>query len=141
MMGVLIVTHGGLGRELLACAESVIGRQSAVAVLGLDNAQSPDEFEKKIRATLDTLSNPAGVLILADMLGGTPCNVCLRLARNPGYVFDLVTGANLPMLITSLANRHLMPLGQLAQKLIEDAPRSAQRPLQKLRDHLEGGPR
>jgi hypothetical protein len=43
---------------------------------------------------------------------------------------------HLPMLITALANRHYMPLLQLAQKLVEDSPRSAQRPLQKLRDHL-----
>jgi mannose/fructose-specific phosphotransferase system component IIA len=79
---------------------------------------------------------PTGALVLSDMMGGTPCNVCLRLARDPKLHFELVTGMNLPMLITALANRHYMPLAQLAQKLVDDAARSAQRPLQKLRDHL-----
>ncbi len=137
-MGVLLITHGGLGRELLACTEGIIGRQPAVKFLGLELADSPGAFEEKVRRTLAEMSGPTGVLILADMLGGTPCNVCLRLARDPVFQFDLVTGVNLPMLVTALANRPYMPLAQLAQKLSEDAPRSAQRPLQKLRDHLAG---
>jgi PTS system mannose-specific IIA component len=138
MMGLLLVTHGGLGQELLSCAEGVIGRQSAVRALGLEKAESPDGFEKKVRDVLTEFETPAGTLILADMLGGTPCNVCLRLARDPRCHFDLVTGVNLPMLVTALANRHYMPLPQLAQKLMEDAARSAQRPLQRLREHLPG---
>lgn len=138
MMGVLLVTHGGLGRELLACAEGVIGRQTAVRALAVEPAESPESFEKKVREALMEFESPAGTLILADMLGGTPCNVCLRLARDPRFHFDLVTGVNLPMLVTALANRHYMPLPQLAQKLMEDTARSAQRPLQRLKDHLPG---
>lgn len=132
----LLVTHGGLGQELLACAENVVGKQASAVALGVAGTESPDGFEGRLRAALAQLSTPAGVLVLADMLGGTPCNVCLRLARDPRCPFELVTGVNLPMLITTLANRHYMPLTQLAQKLVDDAPRSAQRPLQRLRDHL-----
>ncbi len=136
MMGIVVVTHGGLGRELLICAENVVGAQADVRVLGLTGSEAPDGFEKRLRETLLELETQAGTLILSDMLGGTPCNVCLRLARDPQFHFELVTGVSLPMLITALANRHYMPLAQLTQKLVDDAPRSAQRPLQKLREHL-----
>lgn len=136
MMGVVIVSHGGLGDQLLACAESVVGRQEGVRILGLGTQDSPDGFEARMRRALEELKNPAGVLILSDMMGGTPCNVCLRLARDPGFHFELVTGVNLPMVVTALSNRHYMPLAQLAQKLVDDSPRSVQRPLPKLRDHL-----
>lgn len=136
MIGVLVVTHGGLGQEMLVCAENVVGKQASVLSLGLTGSESPDGFEGRLVRSLADLGAGAGVLVLSDMLGGTPCNVCLRLARDPKQHFELVTGVNLPMLITALANRHYMPLAQLAQKLVDDMPRSAQRPLQRLRDHL-----
>ncbi|MBL8023749.1 MAG: PTS sugar transporter subunit IIA [Elusimicrobia bacterium] len=136
MIGVLVVTHSGLGKELMVCAENVVGKQSALLALGVEGTESPDGFEGRLRAALATMETNAGILVLSDMLGGTPCNVCLRLARDPGCHFELVTGVNLPMLITALANRHYMPLAQLAQKLVDDMSRSAQRPLQRLRDHL-----
>lgn len=136
MIGVLVVTHGGLGSEMVACAENVVGKQASVLSLGLTGSESPDGFEGRLVKSLTALDSPAGVLVLSDMLGGTPCNVCLRLARDPGRHFELVTGVNLPMLITALANRHYMPLAQLAQKLVDDMSRSAQRPLQRLREHL-----
>jgi PTS system mannose-specific IIA component len=136
MIGIVLVSHGGLGSELLSCAESVVGKQANVRVLGLGPSDSPDSFEGRLREVLEAWGGPTGALVLSDMMGGTPCNVCLRLARDPKFHFELVTGMNLPMLITALANRHYMPLPQLAQKLVDDAARSAQRPLQKLRDHL-----
>jgi PTS system mannose-specific IIA component len=136
MIGVLVVTHGGLGQEMVGCAENVVGKQAAVLSLGLSGSESPDGFEVRLTKALSDLETAAGVLVLSDMLGGTPCNVCLRLARDPRVHFELVTGVNLPMLITALANRHYMPLAQLAQKLVDDMSRSAQRPLQRLREHL-----
>ncbi|MBK8575841.1 MAG: PTS sugar transporter subunit IIA [Elusimicrobia bacterium] len=136
MIGVLVVTHGRLGQEMVDCAENVVGKQASVVSLGLAGSESPDGFEARLRKALSDLETSAGVLVLSDMLGGTPCNVCLRLARDPHPHFELVTGVNLPMLITALANRHYMPLAQLAQKLVDDMSRSAQRPLQRLREHL-----
>jgi PTS system mannose-specific IIA component len=136
MIGVLVVTHNNLGQELVVCAENVVGKQESLVSLGVEGTESPDGFEVRLRASLSKVESNAGILVLSDMLGGTPCNVCLRLARDPGCHFELVTGVNLPMLITALANRHYMPLAQLAQKLVDDMARSAQRPLQRLRDHL-----
>jgi len=135
-MGLILVSHGRLGQELLACAESVVGHQNSVVVLGLTVSDSPDGLEQRLRQAMESLENPAGVLVLVDMMGGTPCNVCLRIAQDPRWHFEMVTGVHLPMLITAIANRHYMPLVQLAQKLVDDAPRGAQRPLQKLREHL-----
>lgn len=134
MIGVLVATHGGMGRELLTCAEGIIGKQPNARVLGLDPGEGPAAFEKRIQAALDDLNSPAGVLILTDMMGGTPCNTGLRLCRDPRYHYDMVTGVNLPMLISALTNRHYMPLAQLAQKLVDDVGRNILRPLQKLKE-------
>ncbi len=139
MIGIVLVTHSELGQELLKAAEGIVGKQPSVRVLGLHPSEGPDAFQGKIRAALQELNSPAGVLVLADMMGGTPCNAALRQCNDPRFHYELVTGVNLPMLVTVLTKRHHMPLEQLAQKIVDDAPRNFQRPMQKLRDSLKGG--
>ena len=138
MIHILIVTHGDMGQELLRCAEVIVGKQSSVKVLGLTPTEGPEGFQKKVQAVLEETNATAGVLVLADMLGGTPCNVALRQCRDPRFHYEMVTGINLPMLISALANRHYMSLYQLAQKLVDDAPRNIVRPIQKLKDIQAG---
>ena len=135
MIGVLIVTHGQVGQELLKSAEGIVGKQSRVRVLGLDASEGPDAFVKKIQVVLEELKSPAGVLVLVDMMGGTPCNTALRQCLDPAY--ELVTGINLPMLVSVLTKRHYMPLDQLTQKIVDDSPRSILRPLQRLRETMK----
>ncbi len=133
MIRLIIMTHGHMGDELLKCAEGIVGKQPSVMALGLESNEGPGILEKRLKDALGEVITEAGVLILTDMLGGTPCNVGLRFFRDPSVLFDVVTGVNLPMLIAAMTHRHYMPLDQLAQKLVDDASRNICRPLQKLR--------
>ncbi len=134
MIGILIVTHGRMGEELLKCAENIVGKQPGVKFLGLEGNEGPAALEARVIASFEELKSEAGVLLLTDMLGGTPCNVGLKQFRDPKHHYDVVTGVNLPMLISAMTNRHYMPLTQLAQKLVDDAGRNIVRPLQKLQE-------
>jgi PTS system mannose-specific IIA component len=58
------------------------------------------------------------VIILTDMFGGTPSNISLSLLQ-PGKV-DVLTGANLPMLLRILGMR-----GQDLAQLAQDAKNAA----------------
>lgn len=136
MIGLLIVTHGNMGQDMLRCAEAIVGKQPGVWVLGLDAAERPDSLERRMEKTLSQMQASAGVLVLVDMMGGTPCNVSLRLYRHHRLPFDVVTGVNLPMMISALTNRHYMPIDQLAQKLVDDAARNICRPVKKLKSSL-----
>ena len=133
MIGIVVVTHGRMGEELLKCAEGIVGRQSDVLILGLDGNEGPAALEGRLVAAMEGFKGAAGILVLTDMMGGTPCNVGLRQFRDPRFHYDLVTGVNLPMLISALTNRHYMPLPQLAQKLVDDSVRNICRPMQKLK--------
>jgi mannose PTS system EIIA component len=134
MIGIIVATHGKVAEELLKGAEGIVGKQSHALALGLDPAEGPQGYEKRLCRAMEDLGAETGVLILTDMLGGTPCNVGLKQSRDPRYAFELVTGVNLPMLISALTNRHYMPLTQLSQKLVDDACRNIVRPLTKLRE-------
>ena len=97
MIGKLIVTHGGLARELLAAAETISGKVQAFEALSLEWNDSFDEARAKITTALSRLDQGQGVLILTDMFGGTPCNVALTFLA-PGR-YEVLSGVNLPMVL------------------------------------------
>lgn len=116
MVGILLVTHGGLGACLLECATHVMGSHpeqvSALAIRPNDDPGVLLEQAKKLAASLDQGS---GVLVMSDMFGATPSNIARRLLE-PGKVEGLA-GANLPMLIRALTYRNLS-LGEVMEKAV-----------------------
>ena len=97
MIGKLILTHGGMARELLAAANVISGRLSGFEALSLDWSDGFDEARVKVAAALERLDQGQGVLILTDMFGGTPCNISMTFYE-PGKV-EILTGVNLPMVL------------------------------------------
>lgn len=97
MIGKLILTHGGLARELLAAAQVISGHMSAFEALSLDWSEGVEEARRKVREALGRLDQGEGVLILTDMYGGTPCNVAMSFL-DPGRI-EVLTGVNLPMVL------------------------------------------
>jgi PTS system ascorbate-specific IIA component len=102
MVGVLIISHGELGLCLADCARHVLGRvPDNLAILGVEKQDNPDARLLDAQALIDKIDDGSGVLVLSDMLGGTPCNIASRL-RQRGVV-EVVAGVNLPMLVRALS--------------------------------------
>lgn len=97
MIGKLILTHGGLARELLSAANVISGRLNGFEALSLDWSEGFDEARSKVAAALTRLDSGEGVLILTDMYGGTPCNIAMTFFQ-AGKV-EVLTGVNLPMVL------------------------------------------
>jgi mannose PTS system EIIA component len=97
MIGKLILTHGGLARELLAAAQIIAGRLSGFEALSLDWNDTFDEARAKVQAAIERLDESQGVLILTDMYGGTPSNVAVSFL-GAGKV-EVLSGVNLPMVL------------------------------------------
>lgn len=97
MVGVLILTHGCLGEEILDAARTIAGDLDHVEALCLDWSEGLDEAGTRLAAALERLDDGDGVLILTDMHGGTPSNVAMRFYR-PGRI-QVLTGVNLPMVV------------------------------------------
>jgi len=97
MIGKLILTHGGLARELLAAATVISGRLDGFEDLSLDWGDGFDEARAKVAAAVERLDQGQGVLILTDMYGGTPCNIAMTFFE-AGRV-EVLTGVNLPMVL------------------------------------------
>src|SRR5688500_2325642 len=97
MIGKLILTHGGLARELLNAAQTISGRLSGFEAVSLDWNDGIEEAKAQISAAIERLDQGQGVLILTDMYGGTPCNVATAF-QQVGKV-EILTGVNLPMVL------------------------------------------
>ncbi|HDS17186.1 MAG TPA: PTS fructose transporter subunit IIA [Proteobacteria bacterium] len=94
----IIVTHHTLAEHLIATAAFIAGPNENL--IGISISQN-DDIEAVRRRLQDMIKKyrKAGrkVLILTDMFGGTPSNICLALYE-PGEV-EIVSGVNLPILL------------------------------------------
>lgn len=104
MIGLVLATHGDLGRALVASMEMIVGAQERVAALSLQVADRIEDAAARLQAAIEEADDGDGVLVLTDMLGGTPSNLCLALIGGPRPV-EVVSGASLPMLLKAVQVR------------------------------------
>lgn len=103
MVGILLITHNGLGESLIDCVRHVMGSAPAhVKALSVLAQDDPVLKEEEARALIAELDDGQGVLLLSDVYGATPCNIARRLCQ-PGRI-EGVAGVNLPMLLRVACN-------------------------------------
>jgi PTS system mannose-specific IIA component len=115
MIGLLIVTHKELAEALVAAADLILGHQEGVLALSLDPSDPPEASLQQIQRGLSQVNNNDGVIILTDMLGGTPSNLSLTFLQE-GKV-EVITGVNLPMLMKLAQLRQEKNLAEVALAL------------------------
>lgn len=116
MIGVMLATHGGLGEALCAAMEMIVGEQRQVAALSLQVSDRLEDAAARLQAAVAGVDVGDGVLVLTDMLGGTPSNLCLALLGGARPV-EVVSGANLPMLLKAVQARRENGLAETAAQV------------------------
>jgi PTS system ascorbate-specific IIA component len=97
-VGILIVTHPGIGSALAHSAQRIMGEASLKTFcLDIPVDSDVERTELEISQALAHLDSGDGVIILSDIYGATPNNMARKFAA-PGHV-HIVSGVNLPMLI------------------------------------------
>jgi PTS system mannose-specific IIA component len=113
MIGLVVATHGKLGAELLASAQMIIGPVLNARSVSINQENSMEEIRDAIdEAVKEVNSDEAGVIIVTDMFGGTPANVSMTFLE-PQSV-EVLTGANLPMLLKFFNSQENLGLDELA---------------------------
>jgi PTS system mannose-specific IIA component len=116
MIGIVVVTHSGLGEALIESAEMILeGPLEAAMAVSVDLSQSAEQMRKKISAGIKAVGKDEGVLILTDMFGGTPSNLSLSFLEE-GRI-EVLTGVNLPVVIRAAKMRKDKNLSELAESL------------------------
>ena len=114
LIGTLILSHGRLAEELLAAGLKIYGtRPSGLTALALDWDEDLDAARQRLESAVESLDSGAGVLVLADVPGGTPYNLALELAER--HRLEGGSGVNLPMVLRLICQpRAEIALGELA---------------------------
>lgn len=106
MIGIIIVTHGALGTELISVAEHVVGRQQDMVAIGIGPEDDIEQRRNDIISKIASVDKGQGVVILTDMFGGTPSNLAISVMK-PEKV-EVIAGVNVPMLIKLISVRGTM---------------------------------
>jgi len=107
MIGIVIVSHGALAEGMLdTCRLFFPDGLPQVKALGLMQEDSAEEFERRIEEAVQEADTGEGVLVMCDLLGGTPANCSRRIMlRQNREEIQFVAGFNLAMLLEALGSR------------------------------------
>jgi PTS system ascorbate-specific IIA component len=120
-VGLVMVTHGDTGAELLAVAEFILG-ESLARIRFVPFRQSGDRVTtvNEVREALRLADTGDGVLVLTDLIGASPSNLVNDLLKEHRGI--MVTGLNLAMLM-AVWNYRSQPLSLLAHKAVDGGRR------------------
>lgn len=119
-VSILTVTHGSLGHELLVTAESMLDAPLPLIcrALSVTDTSNADELLSAARELCAEIDQGDGVLVLTDIFGSTPSNICNKL--NVSEDVRVLAGLSLPMLIRTM-NYPDLNLDNLAEKALSGA--------------------
>ena len=106
MIGLVLVTHGGLAVEFVTAMEHVVGPQTGVATICIGPDDDLEGRRGDIAKAIAEDDSGRGVIVLTDLFGGTPSNLAISLMET-GRV-EVIAGMNLPMLIRLESARRTM---------------------------------
>lgn len=105
MIGILLLTHAPLGNAFIDAATHVFrARPERMEAIDVTADQDTAEVNRLAKQAITRLDDGSGVLVITDVMGGTPSNCTLRLGE-PGHI-EVIAGISLPMLLRALTYRN-----------------------------------
>ncbi|MBA2126605.1 PTS fructose transporter subunit IIA [Hyphomicrobium methylovorum] len=108
MIGLVIVTHGGLAKEFRNALEHVVGAQEALETVAIGPDDDMEERRADILNAVGRVTDGSGVIILTDMFGGTPSNLAISVMDETKA--EVIAGISLPILVKLASIRNEVPL-------------------------------
>lgn len=117
-IGVLVVTHGELASELVAAARTIAqGSADHLRAISVGWNDDMAQARERVRQQIESCDQGRGVIVLSDMFGGTPTNLCLSCLASERV--EIVTGVNLPMVVKT-ANLGSEVAGQMSLRALAE---------------------
>ena len=116
-IGIVIVTHGNLGAELLKVLEHVVGYQEKIEVVSIGPEDDMEETRLNILKSVNDVNCGKGAIVLTDMFGGTPSNLAISIME--GSNIDVIAGINLPMLVKLASVRSTLTFAEAVDQAKE----------------------
>jgi PTS system mannose-specific IIA component len=99
-VGVVLVGHGRTASELLGAAGGLVGADALADVVAVDAGQGETpRLGQQLCDVIEGVDRGAGVLVLVDLWGASPCKCAQREALATKHQTVTLSGLNLAMLL------------------------------------------
>lgn len=115
MIGLVVITHGSLATGLESAATLLTGKPEHLSCAELHLGDNPLEFKATVERAIAEVDDGDGILVLADIFGGTPSNTVSQLFEREDI--RAIAGVNLPMLIQAIFLRDQADLDELSEQV------------------------
>ena len=136
MIGLTIITHAEMAKGIQSAMNLILGEQEQFATVGLYEGADFDQFRESVKEAIVGVNDGSGVLILVDLYGASPYNASaynMSFFQENNIPVRLVTGVNLPMVITAASMRDsFSSVDELYESVMEEAKDGIKEMMQEL---------
>src|SRR5207244_13377380 len=112
-VGYALIGHGRWAEEMVHASEGLLGPLEGLASVAAAFGDPPYAIRERIASAVRGVDRGDGAVIVTDMLGDTPTNLSLAVARETGA--EVVAGVNMPILVKLTTARGEMDARSLAR--------------------------
>ena len=136
MIGVLAISHGKMAEGMLDVAHMFFGDDlPGVEALCFMSSDNPEDFDVKLKDAVARVNTGDGVIIFADLMGGTPANRSMYVL---GDDVQVITGANMTMMLELLGTR-LAEGTKVSKELVEQLQETGRTGIVNINALMNGG--
>lgn len=129
MRYLVLVSHGTLAQGVHSVLKMLMGEREDVKSTSLQDGMGADEYIANLKELLGTVTPSDEVLLLGDIVGGSPLTNALNVLSELGLLPRTVAlgGMNLPMAMTALMGLQTQDMSELAESMVSEARSGARR--------------
>ncbi|MFR4977769.1 MAG: PTS galactosamine/N-acetylgalactosamine transporter subunit IIA [Butyricicoccus sp.] len=116
----MVVTgHANFASGMTSSVNLIAGEQEAYRYIDFLPTYSLEDLSRELTKAMDELKDCEGILVFADLMGGTPFKTAVEVGFPRGNV-NVLAGTNLPMLLEIVMSRKFIEdLEDLTQTALE----------------------
>lgn len=121
MIGCLILSHGRIATAMVEACEKITGDCESLYTLSCDD-QTPKGLREKVTHLIESENLEEGLFVFVSLKGGSCWNAVAVLLKDYENI-QLISGLNLPVILSFITKREKYEFGELGDVLYDDAIR------------------
>ena len=107
MTGIIVTGHGSLASGITSGLKLLAGQPQNYEAVDFLPEDSVESLAEKLSEAVERLSDCDGIIIYADLTGGSPFNVSIRMKMETNRSLEVIGGANLPVVLDGYMTREM----------------------------------
>lgn len=123
MIKFVIAGHNRFPEAIKDTGEFISGVEKGIEVCALNSNESYDAYRKKLLTKINDIPGNERILILCDLVGGTPFKAAVQISSEVGEKIRIIAGVNLPGILTGIMLKDSLEINELTEEMVEESKR------------------